>query len=124
MNRKRRRVLWYLILLLALAGCGQGEHMRIEDQPGEQEAGQRKPPLVGLILSSRDAEENEELIQQFEAVAKDMGAQLLVRIPEVSDKDAEEARGQQNSFVLCEVDPIEYQMLYVNEMVAVIEEIL
>ena len=119
--RKENFFLGVLLLLLFLTGCGQSADNTVaaeQEENGAAATTQTEDLVIGLILTSQDAEENDALIQDFEALAEKMGAELLVRIPEVTCAQAEEARSLTEDFVLCEVDPIEYQMLHVNEMVA------
>lgn len=119
--RKEFFFLGVLLLLLFLTGCGQSADNTVaaeQEENGAAATTQTEDVVIGLILTSQDAEENDALIQDFEALAEKMGAELLVRIPEVTCAQAEEARSLTEDFVLCEVDPIEYQMLHVNEMVA------
>ena len=74
---------------------------------------------VGLILTSRDDEENEAVLASMEELAVEKDFRLVVYTPDVSAEEAEEAaKLEQGSFASCDVDPIEYQMLGVNELVA------
>lgn len=79
---------------------------------------EEESPILALVLTSRDAKENQELIDRFQETAKEQGARLLVRLPDVSEEEALKAMGLTEPFTLCEVDPIEYQMLLINELVA------
>ena len=110
------------LILLALGGCiggGPGTEKKDDGELMQEEPILReKEPVIGLILTSEDADENEEIISGFREEAKAAGARLEVRIPPVSREDAREAAKLTGSFVLCQVDPIEYQMLFVNELVA------
>ena len=109
-----------LAVFLILSACGRQENeeetliMRAENA----KAVSGEAPALALVLASRDGAENEELIKSFRETAKEQGAELLVRLPDVSEEEAREARELAGSFVLCEVDPIEYQMLLLNELVA------
>lgn len=109
-----------LAVFLILSACGRQESgeetliMRAENA----KAVSGEAPALALVLASRDGAENEELIESFRETAKEQGAELLVRLPDVSEEEAREARELAGSFVLCEVDPIEYQMLLLNELVA------
>ncbi len=118
----RKYFLILSLIFLGLSGCAGEKPGRVKEDTGQameaEQAVKAEEPVIGLILASEDAPENEEIISQFRKEAKAAGARLEVRIPEVSRKDAEEAAGLTESFVLCEVDPIEFQMLFVNEMVA------
>lgn len=114
------------LLCVALGGCGnkQKEHTEAagagtqEDSEASAQNREEKPLRIGLILTSRDDPENEEVQAVFQKLAEDTGAELLVKTPEVSAADAGEARElAYHTFVLCDVDPIEYQMLAVNELV-------
>ena len=74
---------------------------------------------MGLILTSRDDEENEAVLASMEELAEEKELRLVVYTPDVSAEEAEEAaKLEQGSFASCDVDPIEYQMLGVNELVA------
>ncbi len=74
---------------------------------------------VGLILTSRDDEENEEVLTSMEELAEEKGFRLVVYTPDVSIEEAKEAEKLElGSFASCDVNPIEYQMLGVNELVA------
>lgn len=120
---RRAKRIWLLPLAFAvLCGCGGGKAQEDGQDAAQamraQAAYQAEEPVIGLILTSQDAEENEELISRFQEAAEDAGARLLIRIPEVSKEDAEEAAALVGSFVLCDVDPVEFQMLYVDELVA------
>lgn len=106
-------------LMLSFAGCASKKNeeedalmMRAEN------AKDMDTPIMALILTSEDGEENEEIIESFRRKAQEIGAGLLVRIPEVTEEEAGKARALKGEFVLCDVDPIEYQMLFVNELVA------
>lgn len=107
-------------VFLMLSACGKGEKeeeallMRAENAEDVDE----EAPTLALVLTSRDGAENDELIGSFREMAQEQGAELLIRLPDVSEEDALEARELTGSFVLCEVDPIEYQMLLINELVA------
>ena len=116
----RKKFLALVLVLLVLGGCTGGK-------TGEKDAGQavdKEPasqaeePVIGLILTSEDAGGNEEIISRFREEAEAAGARLEVRIPEVAEKDAREAAALTEHFVLCQVDPIEFRMLFVNELVA------
>jgi len=115
-------VLLALLAVLTLGGCtgNSPENGSPDGASGQADSGteEAKTPVIGLILSSEDAKENETVIAGFQEAAGEAGAELLVRIPEVSDADARKAGELTDSFVLCEVDPVEYQMLLVNELVA------
>lgn len=110
-----------LVLAVFLGGCA-GESQGLSEAETEtmkaERAHEAAEPVIGLILTSQDGEANETIISCFQEKAGEAGAKLWVRIPEVSEEDALEAAGLTESFVLCEVDPIEFQMLFVNEMVA------
>lgn len=107
-------------ILLVLSGCSKQEEsseaftLRAETA---EEMGMEEPVLA-LVLSSRDGEENEELMERFQEEAERTGVRLLVRFPDVSQEEAEEAREETGDFVLCDVNPIEYQMLLINELVS------
>ena len=52
-------------------------------------------------------------------MAQKEGVELLIYTPDVSAEDAEQAGDlETGTFASCDVDPIEYQMLAVNEFVA------
>lgn len=88
--------------------------MRVEVAEGIGE----DSPVLALILTSRDAGENSELIKNFREKALEEGAEFLVKIPDVTEEEAQKARLETGDFVLCDVNPIEYQMLLINELVA------
>ncbi len=124
---KRRNRIWrkkgnlFLFLaFLALGACGRQKEqeetliMRAERAEGVAE----DTPALALILTSKDANENSNLIKSFREKANGQGARLLVKIPDVTEEEALEARQETGNFVLCDVNPIEYQMLLVNELVA------
>ena len=97
-----------ILLCGPLSGCGQEN-----PDAGEQIS------RIGLILTSRDDPENEQVQTDFENLAEALGAELHVKMPDVSAAEADEARGlEYRTFALCDVDPIEYQMLAVNELMA------
>ena len=74
---------------------------------------------IGLILTSQDADENEEVISAFEELAAGLGFETLIYIPDVTASEAEAALDMETgTFQSCDVNPIEYQMLGVDEMVA------
>ena len=74
---------------------------------------------IGLILTSQDADENEEAISAFEELAAGLGFETLIYIPDVAASEAEAALDMETgTFQSCDVNPIEYQMLGVDEMVA------
>ena len=116
----RKKFLALALVLLVLGGCTRvktgekdtGQAVDTEAAPQSEE------PVIGLILTSEDAGENEEIISRFREEAEAAGARLEVRIPEVAEKDAREAAALTEHCVLCQVDPIEFQMLFVNELVA------
>lgn len=108
-----------MILMLSFMGCTSKESAEKETLMMRAEnAGEIDTPVMALILTSEDGKENEEVIESFREKAEEIGAKLLVRIPEVTEEEAKRARDLEGEFVLCEVDPIEYQMLFVNELVA------
>lgn len=118
-DRKTGALLLCLFVLLSSA-CKRQENgeetlmLRAENA----EAVSEECPTVALVLTSRDGAENEELIKSFREKTEELGARLLVRLPDVSEAEALKARELTGSFVLCEVNPIEYQMLFINELVA------
>ncbi len=99
--------------LLFLAGCVPKEEAPIEEATEKEEISS-----IGLILSSEDDPANEALKAQFEALAQELGAELLIRIPEVTAAEAEEAWNVTGEFILYEVDPIELQTYMVGDLVA------
>ena len=113
-----------ILLCGPLSGCGQEKVAETEASEKKSEAIEQKNPdvgeqisRIGLILTSRDAPENEQVQTDFENLAEALGAELHVKTPDVSAAD--ETRGlEYRTFALCDVDPIEYQMLAVNELVA------
>lgn len=117
-NRKK----WLLPVLLGitllaglLSGCGQ----QVKAQAAAPAENGKETRRIGLILTSRDDPENEEVQTAFESLAKDLDAELTAKTPDVSAADADEARKlEYRTFTLCDVDPIEYQMLAVNELIA------
>lgn len=120
MKRENRRVLkglgclFGLLLTFALAaGCGAKK----EEELVPDESVKEKTPLIGLILTSTDAPENDALVADFETMAEEAGAELMVLYPDVTSIEAEEARAMTGDFILYDVNPIEYQMLHVNELV-------
>lgn len=112
----------FLSVLLTLTACKKEEQpkdeatlmMRAENAQDIE----KEQPILALVLTSRDAPENEGLIESFQEMAEEQEAELLIRFPDVSEKEALEAQTLKGSFILCEVDPIEYQMLIINELVA------
>ena len=115
-----------ILLCGPLSGCGQEKVAEAEASEKKSEAIEQKNPdvgeqisRIGLILTSRDDPENEQVQTDFENLAEALGAELHVKTPDVSAAEADEARGlEYRTFALCDVDPIEYQMLAVNELVA------
>lgn len=112
-----------LILLCGLlSGCGQQQVKAQAAAPASSSASAettQETLRIGLILTSRDDPENEAVQTAFEALAEELGADLSVKTPDVSAAEAAEARGlEYRTFALCDVDPIEYQMLAVNELIA------
>ena len=112
MKRYKKRLLAALCFLLALTGCGLGGRER--EDAGETS----KAPLIGLILTSRDHPENERVAEEFEKAAEEAGAEFRLCIPDVSWEEAQEALDYAGEIDVCEVNPLEYQMLLVNELVA------
>ena len=113
------------IVLSAAAGCmpaaedGQAAAGDASLQAELTAEAAQEEPAAGLILTSRDAEENESIIAGLEEMAENNGIRLLVYTPDVSAAEAEEAGGlEMGSFASCDVNPIEYQMLGVNEFAA------
>lgn len=117
---KKIRSLFLVLAFFTLGACGRQEEqedvlmMRAETAEG---AGEDEPALA-LILTSKDSEENSQLVKDFREKADEQGVRLLVKIPDVTEEEAQEARRETGNFVLCDVNPIEYQMLFVNELVA------
>lgn len=119
--RKKWREIFFLCMILMLSFIGCASKEREEEDALMMRAENAKDmdtPVMALVLTSEDGEENEEIIESFRRKAQEIGAELLVRIPEVTEEEAKEARALKGEFVLCEVDPIEYQMLFINELVA------
>ncbi len=106
----------FLMVLIILCGCAARTRETDTLVRGQEETDM--PPQIGLVLTSEDAEENEALISGFQEAAAFAGAGLLVKIPQVTEAEASQAASLTGSFVLCEVDPIEYQMFLVNDLVA------
>lgn len=108
-----------ILLCGPLSGCGQEKVAEAEASEKKSEAIEQKNPdvgeqisRIGLILTSRDDSENEQVQTDFENLAEALGAELHVKTPDVSAAEADEARGlEYRTFALCDVDPIEYQML-------------
>ncbi len=109
-----------LALLLTAAGCGSKENGSADpDSDTVKTEEQKEKRVIGLILTSRDAGENESVTKAVEKIADETGAGLLIRTPDVSAEEAEEAASlTYGSFILYDVDPIEYQMLALNELIA------
>lgn len=126
-GNRERIALWLLAVCLLcglLGGCGQNriEAAEASESRTEPESSAAEPKAslgIGLILTSRDDPENESVEAVFQELADRLGAELRVKTPDVSAAEADEARKlAYHTFVLCDVDPIEYQMLAVNELVA------
>ena len=103
----------FLLTAVLLAGCGQPQAgvQRVQNETG--------PLRMGLILTSRDDPENQETEAAFQSLAQELGAELLVETPDVTASDAGEARAlEAGTFILCDVDAIEYQMLATDALVA------
>ncbi len=123
---------WSYLLLAAvlcifslLGGCQETKQEATKEESAEQtetetEATTEKQPLrIGLILSSKDDAENEATKELFQALASELGAELIVKTPDVTAEEAAGARElSYHSFVLCDVNPVEYQMLAVDDLVA------
>lgn len=109
-----------MLLLLILSSCGRQESGgAVPDVKTESEKeADGDAPVLALVLTSRDAGENEKLIESFREETEKAGAELLVRFPDVSEAEAVKAWEETGNFVLCDVNPIEYQMLIINELVA------
>lgn len=124
--KDREKSYWFLCLcfLLLIGGCGSAGEEKVQEVSDsetvqEEEKSKDSPLRIGLILSSRDDAENEELEEVFQSLASELGAELSVKTPDVTAAEAAKARKlSYHSFVLCDVNPIEYQMLAVNELVA------
>ena len=133
-GNRERIALWLLAICLLcglFGGCGQNRgkaaalavpETEPESSATEPESSAAEPKAsmrIGLILTSRDDPENESVEAVFQELADRLGAELRVKTPDVSAAEADEARKlAYHTFVLCDVDPIEYQMLAVNELVA------
>ena len=126
-GNRERIALWLLAMCLLcglLGGCGQSRvdtaEASVTRTEPESSAAEPKASLeIGLILTSRDDPENESVEAVFQELADRLGAELRVKTPDVSAAEADEGRKlAYHTFVLCDVDPIEYQMLAVNELVA------
>ena len=109
-----------LCLTAGLAGCaGAPEASNTQESMKAELMAETKTPVIGLILTSRDSGENESAAAGFEEMAQKEGVELLIYTPDVSAEDAEQAGDlETGTFASCDVDPIEYQMLAVNEFVA------
>ena len=115
-----------ILLCGPLSGCGQEKVAESEASENKFEVIEQENPdageqisRIGLILTSRDDPENESVEAVFQELADRLGAELSVQTPDVSATEAAEARElAYHTFVLCDVNPIEYQMLAVNELVA------
>lgn len=119
-NRNTFIMVVLLTLALILGGCSRAEHGKeytVQEETEDVTSGEAKTPAIGLILTSEDDEENEAVIAGFQEVAGAAGAELMIRIPDVTYEEAQEALKLEGSFVLCDVNPIEYQMLLVNDLV-------
>ena len=91
-----------------------GETAGQTDIPEETES-----PVIGLLLSSRDGEENESVEADMPEMAEAAGLELLIYTTDVSAEEAEEAAGMETgTFLIRDVDPIEFQMLGVNWLVS------
>lgn len=125
-QKKRGSLRWITALSLAgclsagLAGCaGTAEVRNAQEAMKAELTAETKTPVLGVILTSRDSEENEGVTADFAEMAEEEGMKLLIYTPDVSAEDAEWAEGlEPGTFASCDVDPIEYQMLAVNEFVA------
>ena len=98
---KDRNRKWLLCLLFLVAACLMGCTSQGQDktQNSPEASAGTEGLVIGLILTSQDAEENDDLISEFEELSRELGAELLVGVPEVSWEAAKEARN------LAEVDP-------------------
>lgn len=116
MRHIRKKRIWLLIfvLLLTMQGCMINGIMQAEPE-AEQET---RTPVIALVLPCEDSGEEETLTAAFTEAAEEIGAELRVRAPEVTKEAAEEARALTGNFVLYDVDPIEHQMLIINDLVA------
>lgn len=115
------------MFILVSAGCAGAQGSRDTDgsaaDTGEamkaELVAEMEEPVAGLLLTSRDAEENEAVILAMEEMAEENGARLVVYTPDVSAREAEEAGDMEmGSFASCDVNPVEYQMLGVNQFAA------
>lgn len=120
MRHRRKSRIWLLtlVLLFCMQGCTAGMAAQEERQAEAAEQQEVKAPVIALLLSSEDSEEKESVTAVFTEAAEEAGAELLVRAPEVTEKAAEEARALTGNFILYDVDPIEHQMLIIDELVA------
>lgn len=115
---------WLLASLLFLAGAGCGSAQLSQESTentmkAELMAETEEGFTVGLLLNSRDAQENEEIVADMEAMAEENGIRLIVYTPDVSAEEAKEAGAlPAGSFASCDVNPVEYQMWGINEFVA------
>ena len=111
----------FLLTAVLLAGCGQPQAGATEETPDAVQRVQNEtgPLRMGLILTSRDDPENQETEAAFQSLAQELGAELLVETPDVTASDAGEARAlEAGTFIPCDVDAIEYQMLATDALVA------
>ena len=130
-----RRVKYFflcILLLSLLSGCSPpaagkdaADNGDVTDGADSEESSagdsvsEEAAKIVGLILTSQDADENEEVISAFEELAAGLGLETLIYIPDVAASEAEAALDMETgTFQSCDVNPIEYQMLGINEMVA------
>ncbi len=122
-NAVRIPVLVFLCILGLLAGCGRHSAETVEEfssaQTEAESAASGESLRIGLVLTSRDDPENEAVQEAFQTLEENLGAEISVKTPDVSAKEADEARTlAYHTFVLCDVNPIEYQMLAVDELIA------
>ena len=113
-------LLLLMVCFLEVSACGrqEGNEEALMMRAENAQTVSVEPQTLALVLTSRDGAGNEKLIEDFQKKTDEEGVELLVRIPDVSEEEALEAGKLTGSFVLCEVDPIEYQMLLINELVA------
>ncbi len=125
------------VLATGLMGCSgsgraqntEADSLEAEADGQEAEAGETagqtdipeetESPAIGLILFSRDGEENESVIADMSEMAETNGLELLIYTPDVSEKEAQEAGDMETgTFLIRDVDPVEYQMMGVNWLVS------